>query len=299
MATKLGLSNFLLLITIALIWGSNYILIKVALFHFSALEMSFVRLLLTAVIILPFTFFYVRKTTSDQWRWCIVLGFTGNIIPFSLFAIAQTEINSSLAGMLGSLQPAFALLVAVYLYKRKTNRSQIIGILLGFIGALILLSAGDSIEFDITKTGYGSLVIIATLFYGFSINLIKEHLGDLRAMHITSIQLSTMLVPSLIGLLWVIEPKPVNFITDAALSLFAIFMLASVSSIFGVWLFTRLIRNTGPVVASSVAYLIPIVAIMWGLLDNETIYTQQVVGIFIVFCGLALINRPVVNVKID
>ena len=121
MSATIGFINLIMLLTVALIWGSNYILIKVALQHFGALEMSFARLLLTAVIILPFTLYYAKKTSSDQWRWCIILGFTGNIIPFTLFAIAQTEINSSLAGMLGSLQPAFALLVADYVYKRKTR----------------------------------------------------------------------------------------------------------------------------------------------------------------------------------
>lgn len=293
MTSRLGLTNIVILIVVALIWGSNYILIKVALQHFNALEMSFARLLLTAIVILPFTFFYAKITRADQWRWCIILGFTGNIIPFTLFSIAQTEINSSLAGMLGSLQPAFALLVAVYIYRRKTSRAQIAGVLLGLIGALLLLSAGETVRFDVTTTGYGGLVILATLFYGFSINLIKEHLYELPAMHITGIQLGTMLLPSLIGYIWVFEPKADNFLSDAVLSITAIVLLATVSSIFGVWLFTRLIRNTGPVVASSVAYLIPVVAILWGMFDREAIYTQQIIGTAIVFIGLALINRQI------
>ena len=233
MSGKLGLLNLLMLVTVALIWGSNYILIKIALENFSALEMSFVRLLMTAVIILPFTLFYARKTTPDQWWWCIILGFTGNIIPFTLFAIAQTEINSSLAGMLGSLQPAFALLIAVYIYKQKTSRAQISGVAIGLIGAVLIISTGEEIGYDATTTTYGGLIILATLFYGFSINLIKAHLAELRAMHITGVQLGTILIPSLLGYIWVVEPKPDKFLELAGLSIFAIVMLAVVSSIFG------------------------------------------------------------------
>jgi drug/metabolite transporter (DMT)-like permease len=241
-------------------------------------------------MVLPFFIYYAKRTPREHWRWCLVLGMTGNFIPFILFGIAQSHINSSLAGMLNALQPAFTLVVALLIFKRFIPRYQIIGVIVGLLGALLLLTAESGVATIDINFSYGLLVVLATFLYGYTSNVIKEHLSDLSALHAVSIGLGLILLPSVIGYWYVAQPLPTELTTDYWHALLAIFILALFSSVLGVVLFTRLIQDAGPVFASTVAFLIPMVAMMWGWLDGEQINGQHLMGIGTIFVGLWLIN---------
>jgi len=234
---------------------------------------------------LPVTLRSISKFNKKNFVSILIIGFFGSGIPSILYPLAQTRIDSSLTGMLNTLSSAFTLAVGILFYNRKAIKSQIAGVFLGFAGAAGLLYSG-SFAFN----SYGLFVVLATLMNGFSNNEVSKADG-LNGMEITSLSL-TILSPFALALLLSTNLHSVLLTPDWPLNLGYIAILSVAGTAIANIVYYFLIRDTSPVVASIVAYFIPVVATLWGLSDNEHLAPNMVVSVLLILAGVYLINRP-------
>ncbi len=282
-------NQWLILSIIAIVWGSSFILMKKGLQSYTDLQVAAFRIFISFLILLPFAVKRLKRVKKHNIIPLLVVGFIGNGIPAFLFTKAQTHVDSSLAGMLNALTPAFALLIGLLLFSIKFKWQNILGIIIGLIGAtsLILSSSGFSIKADIY---YSLLIVLATLFYGFTINVIKNKLAEVDA--VTIIAIAFMFIGPFAGFYLLTSDFSFALSTDNYLiNFFYVFLLAAFSSVFATIVFNVLIKATTALFASTVTYLIPIIAIVFGLFDGELISFSQFMSIAIVLGGIYLVNK--------
>lgn len=281
-----------LLILLALIWGSSFILIKKGLLVFSAGEVGAIRIFSAALVLTPLSLPKLKSLNKRQWKWLFISGMVGSFGPAFLFAYAQTQLESGITGVLNALTPIFALLVGVIFFKGSLKLRDSLGIALGFGGTIVLIVAGSGGELG-NFNFYAIFVILATLCYGFNLNIIKTQFSILTPRMITSISL-VLIAPLAAGYLF----GSSDFVTKmqyeegAWRALLYISILGIIGTAFALILFNRLVKLTSPVFTSFVTYLIPIVAIVWGLLDGEILVFGHYIGIVLIILGVAFANRP-------
>lgn len=283
--------NWLLLLSLAIIWGSSFILMKRGLDVFSSDEVAALRIFIAFLFLSPLLFMHFKKEFLKHWPAFLGMGMFGNFIPAFLFTKAETGINSSLTGMLNSLTPLFTLLLGILLFKTKTGILQALGILIGFVGAisLIMISNDDTTNPNILFSFY---VVAATVCYALSVNIIKKYLGNINS--ITATVWAMLFIGPLAGIYLFTFT---DFISDirqnelAFQSLGYTSILAILGTSISVILFNNLVKNTTALFASSVTYLIPIVAIFWGVFEGEKIQSLHFVAITIILLGVYLANK--------
>lgn len=281
-----------LFLYLILSWGSSFILIKKGLLAFDPFQLAGLRILISGLVMLPFILHRIREVKRAEWKYILMVGAIGNAIPAFLFPIAETYLNSATTGILNTLSPLFTIGLGVFFFQLKPNRFQKWGILMGFIGALILILGGGG-ELDLRKhLGYAGLVVIATFCYGLSTNIMKRFLNHTPSMLATGYALLGMAIPYGIFLVFSGVEQPFQQMPDQAwLSLGYIVILAALGTALALVFFYRLVQLTDPIFSSSVTYAIPIVALLWGLLDGEMIYPVQYAGIAAILAGVYLANR--------
>lgn len=282
--------SWFLLLLLSLIWGSSFILIKEGLVAFSAEQSAALRVSIAFLFMLPFLFKNFKKLPKEKIKFIIIVGVIGNLIPALLFALAEKELESSVTGMLNGLTPLFALMIAVYIFSYKIKYFQITGILIGFAGTIILSLVNTSGNFGSLNI-YALLVVTATLCYAISLNIIAVHLNEVSAITVSSLALATIGPVSLIYLL------STDFISlmishPAAMKSFtAILILGVVGTAIGIMLYTRLIQTTSVFFAGIVTYLIPVVAVFWGLIYGEKIFALHFAGLLLILTGVYFVNK--------
>ncbi len=219
----------------------------------------------------------------------LIVGFLGNAIPAFLFTKAQTEVSSSMAGILNSLTPLFALLVGFLVYRLKFAWQNLLGVFIGLTGAAVLILLKTGFEID-SQNMYPLLIVLATSLYAFSVNEIKQNLSDLDGVSIIAIAL--FFVGPFVGFyLFQTDFSIALDSPDVAWNFICIFILAALGSVIATILFNNLIQHTSALFAASTTYLIPVVAIFWGLLDNESIMIVQIPVIALILFGIYLVNK--------
>jgi drug/metabolite transporter (DMT)-like permease len=214
----------------------------------------------------------------------------GSFIPAFLFATAQTRIDSAISGVLNALTPIFTILAGASLFRSRFTTRVILGIVIGFIGSVVLITAGSKGVFWQVNF-YALLIVLGTAFYGLNVNVIKFYLGDLKSSHITSLSMLMMGPLALIYLFTQADLfSPLNESGGALLSFLAIVTLGVMGSAVALILFNILLKITNPVFSSSVTYLMPVVAIMWGLLDGEILNEKHILGILFTLTGVFIAN---------
>jgi drug/metabolite transporter (DMT)-like permease len=284
------LSSWGTLFILAVVWGSSFILIKRGLEYFSSLEIGALRIIITFLVLLPFAIKRFRKLKKRDWIVVGIVGLIGSGFPPFLFAEAQTGIDSYLAGILNSLTPLFTLLISTLFFRFKSRWFNRLGILIGLAGAtgLLISTGGTSFEFHLF---YAGLVVIATICYATNVNLVKYLLVDLDAISITVFSFFIIGIPALIFLLFFTDFIPNVIHTPGIMKGFGyIAILAVVGTAGALILFNKLIKIASPLFASSVTYLIPVVAILWGIVDNERFEFVYLLWILIVLGGVFLVN---------
>ena len=283
-----NVANWSIMIFLAFIWGSSFILMKRGLDVFSYTQVADLRMGLAWLSLLPFVWSQLKKTPTHFWIPLAVVGLFGNGIPAFLFTKAQTQLDSSLTGILNALVPLFTLLIAVFIFKTKVKGYNILGILIGLTGAIWLV-AGDGVVME--NAHYAWFVVVATICYAISLNTIKNYLGELNPIHITGLAFFFVGPPTLIHLFSTDFLEIMNTQEKAWSALGYIFILAVIGTSMAVAIFNKLVARTTAIFASSVTYLIPIFAIMWGVIDGEHIALQHILGTAIIFAGIYLVNK--------
>lgn len=283
--------NWIILIALALTWGSSFILMKRGMDVYSSDEVAALRIFIAFLFLSPLIFKHVKKPLLKHWKGFLGMGLLGNFIPAFLFTKAETGISSSLTGMLNSLTPLFTLLLGVLLFKTKTKWVNVIGILIGFLGAIGLLMVGKSEDMN-NNMLFGLFVVIATICYALSVNIIKKELNEVNS--ITATVWAMMFIGPLGGIYLFGFTDFTSKLSSNPLaynSLGYIVVLAVFGTALSVIVFNVLIRNTNALFASSVTYLIPIVALVWGILDGEDVQLLHFVWIVIILLGVYLVNK--------
>ena len=277
------------LIFLSFIWGSSFILMKKGLVAYNNYQVAALRIFFSFIILLPLSLRNLRRVTGKTLKPLLIVGFLGIGIPALLFTTAQTYIDSSLAGMLNSMTPFFTLLVGLIFYKTKLRIFRIAGVLIGLIGAAGLI-INDFANLLGSINWYAAIVLLATLCYGISINEIKARLSHLNGIEITSLAVLFIGPVASVYLLFS-DYSSVLQNSEKWSSLVYIFLLAAFSSVFALIIFNHMIRYTSAVFASSVTYIIPVFAIIWGEFDGENIGLRQLSWIVLILVGVYLVNK--------
>lgn len=273
--------NWLILIILAFIWGTSFILIKKGLESFNSFQIASLRIFISFIFLLPIAIKNIRLVNRRNIGSFLIIGFIGSAFPAFLYPAAQTNIDSSVAGMLNSLTPVFTLLFGIFFYSRKAKTHQVLGIILGFIGAAGLIYKG-SFSFN----SYGLYIVLATMFYGISSNQVAQ-LKNINGMIITA--LAFLFVGPIAGINLVLSDFSEAVQTAHWLrNLGYIAILSIFGSGLALALFNILILRTSPVFASSVTYLIPIVATLWGIIDSEAITSFMIISVICIMGGVYL-----------
>lgn len=275
---------------LAFIWGSSFILMKRGLEVYSHTIVAALRISITFICLVPFALKGIKNVEPKDWKYLIASGLLGNGIPAFLFTKAQTQIPSGISGMLNSLTPIFALLIGLIFFKTKSSLFQVVGLTLGLIGAtgLILL---NGVDFNNSYFSYSLLIVLATICYAISVNILKHHLKEINSITITSIAFLC------IGPFCITYLFSTDFITitiknkESLIAIMYISMLAIFGTAISVILFNMLIKSTTALFATSVTYLIPIIAILWGTIDGEIFNIFEGICIIIILLGVYFINK--------
>ena len=271
---------------LAIIWGSSFILMKEGLKHFSSYQVAAMRISFAGIALLPFVKWRKVVIKAGDLKYFIISGILGSAIPAFLFTAAQTKISSSLAGAINGLTPLVALLVAVVFVGVKFNKLKVYGVIVGLLGAFFLI-VGQELNFDIK---YTSLAVLAAVCYGINVNIIKQKLNDYPPRLVAALPLAIISIIGAGVMLYLGFDISWDQEQDIK-SLVAIVILAVVGTSLSLVMFNRLIQQTNTVFATSVTYLIPIVALFWGFLANETISSNQMIGLGFILIAIWLIRK--------
>ncbi|SNR73754.1 DMT family transporter [Hymenobacter mucosus] len=289
-------SAWVLLIVLVTIWGTSFILMKKGLVVFSALELGATRVSVAALLLLPFALKHIGKVERSRFKWLVLSGVVGTLVPAFLFAYAETRLASGLAGVLNALTAVFTLVVGAALFGQKLTGLRVLGIGLGLVGTVVLMllggSGGDATPSGESNAWYGLYIVLATMGYGVSVNVIKHHLHGIPSVAVTGLLLLFIGGPALAYLLLGTQFLHKLATVPGAWTAFGyIALLATMSTAVAMVLFNKLIQSSTALFASSNTYLVPIMALGWGLLDGEQFNLWHLLGMAIILVSVAIIHR--------
>lgn len=280
--------HWIIMIFLAIIWGSSFILMKKGLTVFTFDQVASMRISFAFVFI---GLLGIRLYRLFEWKYALPLflvGLLGNGIPAFLFTKAETRLDSSIVGVLNSLVPLFVVLIGLIWFRAQVTIAQVLGIFLGLIGATTLMWPEGQLDSAIYWY-YGFFAVAATVCYAISTNLIKSKLQDVRSLAIT------VLAFSFVGPLALIYLFSTDILDRMSLpgaygAMGYVAILGIIGTALAVWVFNELIKMTTAIFAASVTYLIPIVALIWGLIDGEQILLRHFIGIVTILSGVYVVN---------
>ncbi|WP_372751130.1 DMT family transporter [Labilibaculum sp.] len=281
-------SNWILLLVVSFIWGSPYILREIALESFNHQQVAAFQVFLSFVLFIPLIAKNFKKLSKDNIVPLLLSGVAGNIGPSYFFAKAQTQINSSVAGMLNAMLPMITLCIAILFFKSKSTKKVLGGILLGLTGSLLICFSGESFG---TSYFWGVFyVFMAILSIAISINLVSFVLPKLNGTEIAS--LAFLFVGPMAGIFLLFTDLSAPFASETFSKSALMLSFLAILTFAGVIFYNRLIKKSSHIFAASIAYLIPIVAIFWGaVIGGDHISILQIASIIIILVGVHLTHR--------
>ena len=280
--------NLFLFVALSIIWGSSFILMKEGMMALTPYQVAAIRIFCAGIVLLPFAIKALRQLPRQKIPVIILAGLLGSFFPAFLFCIAETKIDSSLAGILNALTPLFTILIGVFFFDLQAGKQKIIGVTVGFVG-LVLLFIGHGHP-DTKNLPYTFLVLLATLMYGVNVNLVGRYMKEVGSFNIAIIAFSFLTVPCVIILFF-------TGYFDMDFTNKVVIWSTTVSAILGVMgtalaniLFYMLLKRAGPLFASTVTYAIPLVAVGWGIFYGEKISLLQVYSLVVILIGVYMAN---------
>ncbi len=278
------------LLILALVWGSSFILMKKALVGLTPIQVGALRVIITGIVLILVGYKSLQTIKKKHWWPLLLTALLGTFFPVFLFAYAVSVIDSSITSILNSLTPLNTLIVGFLVFGLTFKRHQIFGVLIGFLGTAILIFKGAELNPNQNYI-YATLPIISSIGYAFNVNIIKKSLSDLGALAITVGNFVLIIIPAFVVLWFSDFFQTYQPSAEMNSSLVYITILAILGTAFAKTLFNNLIQMSSPLFATSVTYLIPIVAVFWGLLDHENLSIIQLVAGIIILFGVYLANR--------
>ena len=287
--TGIGLRNWLLFFLLSFIWGTSFILMKAGLTVLHPYQVAAIRMVSGGLVLLPVAIAQLRKYSLSTVSLILLSGLLGSFFPAYLFCIAETKLDSSLAGFMNAFTPLITICLGIAFFKKTIQRQKIAGVVIGFAGMLLLLLAADNV--NITYLSYAGFVLLAVLCYALNINLVSRYLAHVSPIHIAATGFSLLLPVSLVILIYTgyfdfpLSQSPYVY-ASAASAVLGVFGTALATVIFYI-----LIKKAGVVFASMVTYGVPFVALGWGFIAGDSMTILQVVGLVVILCGVYMTNR--------
>jgi len=293
---NLNLRKWGTLIILSVIWGSSYILIKKGLTGLTPVQLGSLRVIITTVLIAPIGYNKIKHIPKNKMKWVAVSAFVGSFFPAYLFAFAETEISSSVTAVMVSLTPLFTLLISVIIFGEELLKKQVIGVIIGFLGIVVLINNELlSSSFNIL---YVMFIVLAAFCYAVNANLLKYKLPNIPALGIVFMSFLFMFIPAFIVLFFSDFPFS-DFTSDPLIleSIVYIVILALFGTAIAKVMYIKLLAISTPVFSVSTTYLMPVVAIFWGLLDGEEFKLTQFIGTSIILLGVYLVTKKKAPIK--
>ena len=284
------LNKWFYLISLSLIWGSSFILIKKALVGLEADQLGSLRIIFSSIIIILIAWKRLSKITRLEWKWITISAFLGSFFPAFLFAFAEKEIDSAVASIINSIVPLNTVVIGLVLFNIRSTKRQIIGVLIGLAGTYMLIMSGIKLNPDQNYL-YSGFVILCSFLYALNVNIIKKYLQHLSALTITVGHFAVIIIPA--AIVFYFSDFDVNSLKnqDTIDSVIYVLILAVFGTALAKILFNKLIKISSPVFASSVTYSMLIVSIFWGLVDGEKFSIYQLIATIIIILGVLLTNK--------
>lgn len=292
-----GILNWLIFITLSIIWGSSFIMMKEGLLHLTAYQVAALRIVFSGIILLPAAIKHFKQVPRNKVPVIFMSGALGSLIPAFLFCIAEEGIDSALAGTLNSLTPIFVIIVGALFFHSKTSTNKILGIFIAFTGSILLLLSKGHLQ-ESQNLLYVSFIVLATICYGINVNMVHKFLPEIGSIQIAALALTLNAIPALIILIFTgyfsspLTDSGILYSTGHA-ALLGIFGTAIASILFYI-----LIKRAGAVFSSMVTYGIPIVANFWGMIYGEEVGWKQFACLLLILAGVYLANRKVATLDL-
>ena len=282
--------KWLYLVILAIVWGSSFILIKKSLIGLTPIQLGALRTFIAGLFILSIGFNSLKKIKKQQWKWIAISSMLGTLFPAFFFAYALMGIDSSVASILNSMTSLNALIVGTLFFGVVFKRVQLGGVIIGLVGTILLILESSSLN-PTQNYWFAIFVIASSLGYAFNVNIIKKHLSSISAMSITAGHFVLLIVPVFLVLFFTGFFTTIEFTDETSSSLFYLVILSVVGTGLAKIMFNKLIQISSPVFSTSVAYLIPIVAIIWGFVDGEKVSYLQLIAGAIILLGIYIVNK--------
>lgn len=280
-----------ILVLLAGIWGTSFILIKQGLKVYAPDEVGALRISAAFVFILPFALTRLKGLLFRDYAHLFLSGMMGVFIPAFLFAAAQTKLPSAVTGILNTLSPIFTMLVGAAFFKIRFGAQAVFGIAAGVAGTILLALTGSSSGI-FGLHWFALLVVAACLLYGTNLNFIKFRVQHLPSVTIGSVSLLLIGPFALAYLLVFSDFTGKLMMLEGGMTAAAfIVLLGCMSTALAGMLFTVLVKLKSPLYASSVTYLMPVVSVLWGLWDGERLLAGHFVGMALIIGGVWVANR--------
>jgi drug/metabolite transporter (DMT)-like permease len=287
--------NWAIYLLLCLIWGSSFILMKLGLYGtdgspvLSAYQVAALRMLSAGIALFPFLLKSLKPWPGRKaFRYIMVSGLLGSFIPAFLFCLAETRVDSALAGMLNAVTPLCTLLVSVLVFNSPVPSGKWVGIILGLAGCVLLFLSkrSESASFHY----YAGFALLATICYGFNVNIVKHKLAGISSLQIATLSF-VFLMPFSIFILWLTGFFQLPLSQPVYLkSIAASFALGMAGTALATVIFYILVRRAGIIFGSMVTYGIPFVALTWGWIFNEAVGWPQVLALGVILAGVYAAN---------
>ena len=288
-----NLVNWLIFGALSIIWGSSFILMKISLDnHLGPYQIASLRIVFAGLVLLPITIKNIKYIPRNKFFLVFISGTLGSLLPAFLFCLAEEGIESSLAGTLNCLTPIFAIITGAVFYKTSVSVNKIAGILIAFVGSVLLLFSKGHLQ-ENQDLIFISFVVLAAFLYGFNVNMVSKHLLMIPPLHLAAMSLSLNAIPALLLLISTgffnlsFAHHPLLIAVGGAA------FLGIIGTAFASVLFYTLVKRAGGIFASMVTYGIPFVAIIWGFLYGELIGLLQILSLLLILLGVYWANRKI------
>lgn len=285
-------ADWFFLIALTFIWGSSYILIKKSLLVFTATELACLRVSISMLASLALVPKALKTIPKDKYKYVFMTGLLGSAVPAFLFAFSMTRINSSITGVINSLSPLFTMLTGILFFNQVLVKEKTTGVVIGFVGAalLILLKPDGKFNGDMI---WAILPVVATFCYGLSGNIVKERLSQSSSLYLTALAMLMVGTPCLVASFYLGIPAKIVHVEGGFNALAYVAFLAVFGTFIAWMMYYRLVQRTDALFASSVTYLIPVVAVAWGIYDGEQFSVFQLMGMVLILIGVWFVSRKV------
>ena len=284
---RVSLRDISELIFLSAIWGSSFLFLRLTSTVFGPIFLIEMRVLSGLAVLLPLVLFLGKLAEFQKhWKMIATVSLMNMAIPFCFFAFSAVYIGAGLLSIINATVPIFSACVAYVVYKERLSRNSLLGLLIGFLGVVVLMfNPGESFG----PSGWLAIfsALLACLLYGTAINLTVNNLQGVSGLTITA---GGLFVSSLVLLPFALWARPE--VLPVGNIWWSVFALGIVCTGFGFVMFYRLIDRIGAGRAIMTTYLIPVFSILWGnIFLGESVTLIMVAGCILVLLGVGLTTR--------